>query len=599
MKLISALKSFHTLLYQKALEYKDAIRWLLALTVAIVIILLYQSDAFERFELLTLDYRFLLRQKAPEISNIVFIDMAEDSIDAIGRWPWPRKWHAALVTALAEYKPKAIAFDVIFSEPQDDIDDMAFAEAIKRSGSVYLPLLYDLKNYDLSYLYSGSGVDAKLDPIPVLKKEIKGTGHINALPDLDGVMRRVPALISFRGRPSYQLGMKIALDIRGSAEKDISFDPDKHRILIKDPDGKTAKIPLDNNNQLIVNWHGRWGKEFKHFSYIDVIRSYALIKEGKKPIIDLNEFRDKVCVIGLTASGLIDIKPIPLQTAYPAVGINATVIENIENSDFIYEVPRQVNMFLILFMAILVTLLLSNMRFFSGMAFAGVGMAGYFLFSLGLFQFFGISVATFYPIFAIFISYGLTSIYTQILQTIERIHLFRQATRDGLTGLYNIRHFTLLIEAELKNVSLYKFRHLSVVMFDIDNFKHLNDTYGHQAGDTILREFSKIIQAKCRQIDVVARYGGEEFIVMLSGAAAEDAASVAEKIREAIAERKFRFGADTYSTTISMGVAQYSNEKTKDELIEKADKALYRSKNTGKNRVTIYAPDMAQEKADH
>ena len=98
-------------------------------------------------------------------------------------------------------------------------------------------------------------------------------------------------------------------------------------------------MPLDDKNQFIINWKERWGKEFRHFSYIDVIKSYALIKKGEASPIDFNSFRDKICVIGLTAAGLTDIKPVPIANAYPAVGINATVINSVINNDFIYNIP--------------------------------------------------------------------------------------------------------------------------------------------------------------------------------------------------------------------------------------------------------------------
>ena len=124
-------------------------------------------------------------------------------------------------------------------------------------------------------------------------------------------------------------------------------------------------------------------------------------------------------------------------------------------------------------------------------------------------------------------------------------------------------------------------------MADIDNFKQANDTFGHQAGDSILREMAQVIQSRCRQVDVVARYGGEEFIVMLSGAKAKDAADVAEKIRAAVEARKFRFGDSSYNTTISLGVAEYSEDRTKEDLIARADRALYNAKRSGRNRVCV------------
>ncbi len=588
---LSFLKNINDFIYQKIFKYKHGVRLLLALVLVVAIVLLYEFDVFKRLELLTLDYRFILRHPKLKSSNIVFIDMAEDSVDAIGRWPWPRRWHATLIKALSSWRPKAIAFDVIFSEPQEDTtDDLAMEEAIRESGVVYLPFSYNLDTQKLKYLYRGEGIDSKYEPLPAFQEYMKGTGHINAMPDLDGILRRAPAIITYKDKTTYQFGMKIGFDVLGAKDADISFLPDRHIILFKTGySDKFMKVPLDRDNQLIINWQGRWGEIFKHYSYVDVIRSYALLKEGKPPLVDLNVFRDKICIIGLTAAGLTDIKPIPIQNAYPAVGLNAMVVNSIVNNDFISEASRKADIFLIVLISILVTFYLSTLRPLSGIIFAIIGMVSYAVFSALLFCLFNLSVVTFYPIAAIFISYSLTAAYTQVLQSVERARLFKQATRDGLTHLYNVRHFNLLLEAEFRNVSLYKFRRLSLIMSDIDNFKHINDTYGHQAGDVILREVARTLESNCRQMDVVARYGGEEFIIMLAGAGTKEAFDVAEKIRSAVENKKFKFKNETYYATISIGVAEFSNEKNKDELIEKADKALYRAKQEGKNRVCAYS----------
>ena len=126
-------------------------------------------------------------------------------------------------------------------------------------------------------------------------------------------------------------------------------------------------------------------------------------------------------------------------------------------------------------------------------------------------------------------------------------------------------------------------------MADVDNFKHINDTYGHRAGDAVLRTVARIMQTKCRQTDVAARYGGEEFVVMLTGAGEREAVDIAEKIRAAVANKRFKFRDKTRRVTISLGIAGFSGRDHKEELIEKADKALYRAKREGKNRVCLYS----------
>lgn len=582
-------------LYQLIARHRRSIKWILGLAVSAIVLALYGAGSFERFEMLMLDYRFSLRQYAQKDAEVVFIDMAEDSIDAIGRWPWPRKWHAALLDALAGYGTRAIAFDVIFSEPQDRTDDDAFASAISRAGNVYLPLLYDLDPKTIATAYEGAGVLSRLAPIRNFDKRLAGTGHINAFPDRDGIMRRAPAVISFRDDRTYQFGMQIAFDVLGARGDDVIFSPGSHSITLKLHGNRFIRIPLDRNNQYIINWQGRWGRDYKHYSFIDVIRSHAAVRAGREPIIDLSVFKDKICVIGLTATGLIDIKPIPIENAYPAVGVNATIIDNILRNDFIYALPEWADLLIIFAVVFYVTVLLCRLRLLSGMLLTLLSCFVYAAVSIVLFLAWKVSVVTFYPVFGIALSYTLTSAYAQVMQSAERARLFHQATRDGLTGLYNIRHFNLLYEAEFKNVASSKDRKLSLIMGDIDNFKSINDNHGHPAGDVILHDTARSIESKCRQTDIVARYGGEEFIVMLIGASAKEASAVAEKIRSTVEAKRFRFRDAIVSPTLSLGVAGYSEEKSREELVTHADAALYYSKKTGKNRVTIYAPGIEND----
>ena len=576
-------------IYQAAFQYRRPIKWTLALVVTLTVIFLYEFKVFERFEMMTLDYRFVVKAPKYKTQDVVYVDMDEASIKKIGRWPWPRRFHADLINALSAYNPKAIAFDVIFAERQDEADDNSLRDAIKNSGKVYLPLSYDLRTQDAGWLTKEGGILSIIDQLPEFSEYLKGTGHINLIPDPDGVMRREPVVIDYKGNETYLFGMKIGLDVLGAAGEGISFDPARHAISARITGGKVIKIPLDSSDQFIINWQKPWGRDSRHYSYIDVINSYDAVKKGGAGVVDLNEFRNKICLVGLTAAGLIDIKTVPIQSTYPAVGITGTIINNVINGDFIYKVPKKVNILLIVLVSVLVTLYLSNLRFLGGMLIALISMGGFMLFSVFLFGLFNISISTFYPMLSIFFSYSLTSIYTQIVQSIERRRLFRQATRDGLTFLYNRRHFNLLYEAEFKNLHLDKFSKLALIMADIDDFKKANDTYGHQAGDAILKEVARVMLSKCRQVDAVARYGGEEFIVMLAGAGEKEAQAIAEKIRSGVAEKKFKFGDITYSATISIGVAEFSNEKQREELIEKADKALYRAKRSGKNKVCLYS----------
>ncbi len=167
---------------------------------------------------------------------------------------------------------------------------------------------------------------------------------------------------------------------------------------------------------------------------------------------------------------------------------------------------------------------------------------------------------------------------------------FDAAIRDSLTGLYNHGYFMFQLERELENTRRSK-SSLSLIMIDIDYFKHYNDKNGHPKGDKLLIDLSKILKEHTRKGDIVARYGGEEFAVILINTKTKDASQKAEELRKAVYSYKFE-NKETQpngNLTISLGVANFPENATNSkELIKNADDALYQSKATGKNKVTIY-----------
>ena len=162
--------------------------------------------------------------------------------------------------------------------------------------------------------------------------------------------------------------------------------------------------------------------------------------------------------------------------------------------------------------------------------------------------------------------------------------LEESASRDFLTKLYNRRKFDSLIEYEIEQIKRYKHGNLCIVLLDIDNFKIVNDTHGHDTGDIILKEIGKILQVSSRNSDVASRWGGEEFAVSLSHTNIEEALIVAQKIRISIENFKF---ANDLSITCSFGIAQFRTSDTYQTLFKRVDNALYEAKNTGKNKVVL------------
>lgn len=162
--------------------------------------------------------------------------------------------------------------------------------------------------------------------------------------------------------------------------------------------------------------------------------------------------------------------------------------------------------------------------------------------------------------------------------------LERVSITDQLTGVYNRRKLDESLGNEVERATRYP-QKLSCIMMDIDHFKDVNDTYGHQVGDDVLVKTAKLISEHTRSVDIVGRYGGEEFVVICPDTDIEEACVVAEKLREEI--EKFDFDVVGHKT-MSLGVAGFVSGETPDDLVKKADSALYKAKNEGRNRVVRY-----------
>lgn len=163
--------------------------------------------------------------------------------------------------------------------------------------------------------------------------------------------------------------------------------------------------------------------------------------------------------------------------------------------------------------------------------------------------------------------------------------LKQQATIDSLTGIYNRRYFTVLAEKELKKADRHNYSSVFLMM-DIDFFKRINDTYGHHAGDIILKTVSRLIQSCMRETDIFGRLGGEEFAVFLPHTGLDEALHIAERLRKAFDEEKTTVDERLILCTVSIGAAESVNgEADLEGLMKQADAALYKAKNSGRNCV--------------
>lgn len=190
----------------------------------------------------------------------------------------------------------------------------------------------------------------------------------------------------------------------------------------------------------------------------------------------------------------------------------------------------------------------------------------------------------------------LDTLSTQFAIGLQNTIMFEEtkemASKDGLTNLYNHIYFKEFLELELNRSKRYG-KPLAIALLDIDYFKNINDNYGHQEGDLILKELAAIIKISVRKTDLVARYGGEEFVVVFPEADSDKIISAAEKLRKKINDHVFSSPVNDHRITVSIGISVFVPDSNKDfinqkELICQADKALYEAKEKGRNNIKIW-----------
>ena len=305
------------------------------------------------------------------------------------------------------------------------------------------------------------------------------------------------------------------------------------------------------------------------------------------PIIPKDYFKDKVVFIGATAISLFDLKSTPLSSVYPGVEIQATVLNNILDNNPIKRASDIVNIGICLLLGLLIAISVIKIRqplistLISIMVLSSyIGFASYMLNEHNLW----LDVLP-QAVFVI-LAFTFMFIIKYVLKSKDFDYTYKLATTDGLTNLYNHRYFQEHLTKCMKKANKDNTR-FALILIDIDHFKKFNDTYGHQAGDEVLRQVGQTLRKAVKARDLVARYGGEEMVIILDNAHTEAALKAANRICQTIAEKKFELAEKLAVTvTISLGVSVYPIDgKNSTELIEFADQGLYRAKHNGRNQV--------------
>ena len=534
---------------------------------------------------------------------IVAIDEAtyEYILDHYGEWPLPRDVYVKLIDYLEAQNPKIIAFDLMFVKSMKSPvnADEALIRAMAKYKNVFTAMNLDNQPEDLRTppkLPESLAVnvtnysDINFDDLTfsncrsILEGILKVTdniGMINVSRADDGILRKMPLFVKYQDKYYSQLGLKVALEainLQGDEKintKNFVIDKDSNLILGE------RKIFTDKDGGVILNWYGPNGVYTQ-------VPMYKLIKVINGEATDSGfDFKNKIVYFGTTASALFDIKTTPTGKTVPGVEVQATYLNNFLDNNFIVKADKAVTAFTGIILALLTGFCIMRISSAFTASFASVSLyLIYIIVSYYMMKYFNIWLEVIYPLMLALLAFISAFIVKYLIKSRDFEQQYKLATTDGLTELYNHRYFQEQMLIMVENAKRYN-KEFSLIILDIDYFKKFNDTFGHQAGDAVLRQVAHTLKKNVRATDIVCRYGGEEMSIILPNTPKDEAASTAQKICDRVASNKYKLNSDKEGqVTISLGVATFPHDgSTPSEIIDAADKRLYTAKNSGRNRV--------------
>ncbi len=570
------------------------------------------SDFISNTENKTFDSRQILsvnsKIKKPN-KDIVIVTIDDASYEYLtakyGEWPLPRDVYADLIYFLEKQNPASISFDLMFvsSLKSKSNADAKLAKAMSSYDNILTGMNFDDMSYEVRQPVDLPArlqitVDNKSDVDfqnltftncrPILSQIINSNtkiGILNIVRSSDGIIREFPAVVKYQNGYYPNLAFATALTYQSKVDKKpynaITIDR-KSNIKVCN-----KKLPMNLDGGLILNWYGRSGETYEH------IPLYKLVKlmNGEK-IKEQYDFTNKIIFVGTTATSMADVKSVPITGAgetYPGVEIYATFMNNFIDNNFIKKATPVTNGIITLLLAVLVGFVVfrtsSTSIAISTALLTGIGYS--------LLTYLAMVVANVWldiviPITSIVLAFVVAYVVKYIIKSRDFEQQYKLATTDGLTELYNHRYFQDQMRMQIAHCDRYGSQ-FSMIIVDIDHFKSFNDTYGHQAGDAVLKQVAQTLKNNSRLTDIVCRYGGEEMSIILTNIDKEEAIMKAQRVCQAVAERVFKISAtQTVNVTISVGVSTYPEDgATPQEIIEVADQGLYYAKEHGRNQVGL------------
>ncbi len=546
--------------------------------------------------------------------DIVFLDIDDVTIQKLmpahGVWPYKRDIYGVVLDYLNNAGADRVVFDILFAEPREG--DEVLADALSRyNNAVFVassPVLGSddtlthedyrqriAKNsWVVSPHFPAVNTQALILPVSSLSQadsDLNNVGIVDVTTDVDGVVRSMP-LVHKIGN-SYMPSLPLAVHQLGSDQYNVKYHKFDNQIVVG---GQTW--PVDSAGRLKVYYP-------KNANSVLSLSFYKVVDAAKgltQPEGAESFFKGKTVFIGSTA-----FKSDKVNT--PRGMMSGTYLLSIAYQNLKHNLAMKPdnaiwNLLLVIF-SMLPAIVAAIYRRYVAWMYASAVLAtatGLVAFNWYMLLLFNQSSALLLPLLVLFIAHVLHVLVFSFLMQKQNLHLknFGKelidineqleaiANTDELTGLLNRRAFMHLFNHEMDRFCRQD-TVFTVVIMDLDKFKKVNDDYGHQAGDDVLKMFSSVLQSTLRKSDISARWGGEEFVAILPDTHEAQAKEALDKLRMQLKEQAVETEKGPLKVTVSAGAAEMDDpDLTLDDILARADKALYMAKETGRDRVCLY-----------
>ncbi|MFH1412181.1 MAG: diguanylate cyclase [Candidatus Omnitrophota bacterium] len=493
--------------------------------------------------------------------NVLLVAIDDESIRNMEvRWPWPRSFVAEAIKKISENGPSSISIDLIFTgKSEDPGQDFLLAQALKGA------------NNSVAAAYFG-GDGRYVIPESSIAESVKAFGFVNKPRDVDSAVRRMRPFVTSAngGIIDYSLSVKTASQVMGVSPEEV-----------------VSKVPVMKDDTAYIKYFGN-RDGFPTMPIWQILKDEA----------EMSIVRDKMVFLGVEAEVFHDTYQTTVGLM-PGVLIAANETLTYITKDFLSPLGEKINFAVLFFFVLIAVVTGSRLSVIHGMVINIVSLALFLLGGLFLLMhrvvtdYFGVILMMIVPSLVL---YGARYVGLAV----ENMMLKKESITDGLTRLYGYKYFELKLKSCLKK-ALQEGKHFALEMYDIDHFKNVNDTYGHEFGNVVLKAVAKILSTNSRGNDTVARFGGEEFCVLAPGTKKQHVVDHANRIRELVKKMEFTTEkGENVKVTISGGVVTTEEYMTEEHLdiLRAADSALYKSKENGRDRISVFekGDELGEEK---